>query len=313
MATRKRGLGRGLDALLGGKGGTASATQPAEVPVQVPATEAAPAAPADETLPSGERLARLPVETLRRGRYQPRREMDQTRLEELAASIRANGVMQPIVARSLPTGNGYEIIAGERRWRAAQLAGLDQVPVIVREVPDEAAMALALIENIQREDLSPVEEAAALKRLVDEFGLTQKQVAETVGKSRTTVTNLLRLLQLEGEVRELLEQGALEMGHARALLTLEAPDQLRIARAVVDKGLSVRQTEALARAAAEPARPATPKPAAEADPDTERLERRLSEQVGAPVSIKRGSGGAGQLVIRYSSLDELEGILAHIR
>jgi ParB family chromosome partitioning protein len=221
--------------------------------------------------------------------------------------------MQPIVARTLPTGNGYEIIAGERRWRAAQLAGLDQVPVIVREVADEAAMALALIENIQREDLSPVEEAAALKRLIDEFGLTQKQVAETVGKSRTTVTNLLRLLQLEGEVRELLEQGALEMGHARALLTLDARDQLRIARTVVDKGLSVRQTEGLARGVGEPARPAAPKAAAANDPDTERLERRLSEQVGAPVSIKRGSGGAGQLVIRYSSLDELEGILAHIR
>ena len=317
MATRKRGLGRGLDALLGGK----PAAEKTEVPVAVPdepgATDAAPAAPAPsvETLPTGERLVRLVVGALRPGRYQPRREMDPDRLEELAASIRANGVMQPIVARELPSGSGHEIIAGERRWRAAQLAGLDAVPVIVREVADEAAMALALIENIQREDLSPVEEAAALKRLIDEFGLTQKQVAETVGKSRTTVTNLLRLLQLEGEVRTLLEKGQIEMGHARALLTLEAADQLTIARAVVEKGLSVRQTEALARAAGQgESAPAKAKPAATAaDPDTERLERRLSEQVGAPVSIRQGSGGAGQVVIRYSSLDELEGILAHIR
>lgn len=319
MATRKRGLGRGLDALLGSKPGG----ERAEVPVAAPAPstaepQAAPVAqPApEETLPSGEHLTRLPVETLRRGRYQPRREMDQGRLEELAASIRANGVMQPIVARALPSGKGYEIIAGERRWRAAQLAGLDRVPVIVREVPDDVAMALALIENIQREDLSPVEEAVALKRLVDEFGLTQKQVAETVGKSRTTVTNLLRLLQLEGEVRSLLEKGQLEMGHARALLTLEAADQLRIARAVVDKGLSVRQAEALARAAlagAAPGKQGGKRAEAANDPDTERLERRLSEQVGAPVTIRQGSGGSGQLVIRYSSLDELEGILAHIR
>lgn len=318
MATRKRGLGRGLDALLGSKPGAERPDVPVAAPDSAsPDTPAAASAapPAEETLPSGEHLARLPVEALRRGRYQPRREMDQGRLEELAASIRANGVMQPIVARALPSGKGYEIIAGERRWRAAQLAGLDRVPVIVREVPDEVAMALALIENIQREDLSPVEEAAALRRLIDEFGLTQKEVAETVGKSRTTVTNLLRLLQLEGEVRTLLEQGDLEMGHARALLTLEAADQLRIGRAVVAKGLSVRQTEALARAALAGEAPTKGASGSRAgnDPDTERLERRLSEQVGAPVTIRQGSGGAGQLVIRYSSLDELEGILAHIR
>ena len=318
MATRKRGLGRGLDALLSKPGAERPAVPVAapEAAGSGPEAKAAPPQAAEEMLPGGERLVRLPVETLRRGRYQPRREMDQDRLEELAASIRANGVMQPIVARGLPSGKGYEIIAGERRWRAAQLAGLDQVPVIVRNVPDDVAMALALIENIQREDLSPVEEATALKRLVDEFGLTQKQVAETVGKSRTTVTNLLRLLQLEGEVRTLLEKGELEMGHARALLTLEGAEQRRIARAVVDKGLSVRQAEALARAAAAGEAPAgKPGKAAQAgnDPDTERLERRLSEQVGAPVSIRQGGGGGGQLVIRYSSLDELEGILAHIR
>ncbi len=316
MATRKRGLGRGLDALLGGK----PAAEKSEVRISVSHTPVSAdagraAAAAVETLPTGERLVRLAVGALRPGRYQPRREMDPERLEELAASIRANGVMQPIGARELPSGSGHEIIAGERRWRAAQLAGLDAVPVIVREVADEAAMALALIENIQREDLSPVEEATALRRLIDEFGLTQKQVAETIGKSRTTVTNLLRLLQLEGEVRTLLERGRIEMGHARALLTLGSADQLTIARTVVAKGLSVRQTEALARAAAS----GTGKPAkvhaapAVSDPDTERLERSLSERVGAPVAIRQGSGGGGQLVIRYSSLDELEGILAHIR
>ena len=316
MATRKRGLGRGLDALLGGK----PAAEKSEVRISVSHTPVSAdagraAAAAVETLPTGERLVRLAVGALRPGRYQPRREMDPERLEELAASIRANGVMQPIVARELPSGSGHEIIAGERRWRAAQLAGLDAVPVIVREVADEAAMALALIENIQREDLSPVEEATALRRLIDEFGLTQKQIAETVGKSRTTVTNLLRLLQLEGEVRTLLERGRIEMGHARALLTLGSADQLTIARTVVAKGLSVRQTEALARAAAS----GTGKPAkvhaapAVSDPDTERLERSLSERVGAPVAIRQGSSGGGQLVIRFSSLDELEGILAHIR
>jgi ParB family chromosome partitioning protein len=311
MATRKRGLGRGLDALLG------SSSRPAEPREPVPVDEAGPPAATPEAAPpesgaaEGERLVRLPVEQLRRGRYQPRRDMDPERLEELAVSIRAQGVMQPIVARPMAEPDQYEIIAGERRWRAAQLAGLERIPVIVREVPDEAAVALALIENIQREDLNPVEEALAMQRLIDEFELTQAAIAETVGKSRTTVTNLLRLLRLGGEVRTLLERGDIEMGHARALLTLAPADQIRIAREVVGRGLSVRQTEALARRAGEPEPgkepPKTP------DPDTASLERRLSEQVGAPVAIQHGARGKGRVVIRYSSLDELDGILAHIK
>ena len=321
MATRKRGLGRGLDALLGG--GRPAEPRPAvpltpDAQAHDPVPDAAPATVASG--PAGERLLHLPVEQLRPGRYQPRREMDPDKLEELAASIRARGVMQPIVARALDGVEACEIIAGERRWRAAQLAGLDQVPVIVREIDDEAAIALALIENIQREDLSPVEEAIALQRLIDEFELTQQQVADTVGKSRSTITNLLRLLKLSGEVRDLLENGDIEMGHARALLTLGARDQLRIARDVVARGLSVRQAEVLARAAAdgeegiEAAARSSPAGGSRGkDADTAQLERRLSEQVGAPVAIEHGRDGRGRLVIRYCTLDELDGILAHIR
>ncbi len=303
MVVRKRGLGRGLDALLGGS----------RPETETPAAITPDAADAAREA-SGERLERLPLEQLRRGRYQPRREMDPERLEELAASIRAQGVMQPIVARPLQGSEGYEIIAGERRWRAAQLAGLERIPVIVRDLSDEAAMALGLIENIQREELTPIEEAVALQRLVDEFGLTQQALAESIGKSRTTVTNMLRLLKLGGEVREMLDRGDIEMGHARALLTLEPAVQLAIAREVVDKGLSVRQTEALARKAADGGRASKAgKDRAEPDPDTAALERRLSDQVGAPVSIRHSARGSGQLVIRYSSLDELDGILAHIK
>lgn len=303
MVARKRGLGRGLDALLGGsrpETDTPAAITPDPAEVQEDG--------------SGERLQRLPLEQLRRGRFQPRREMDPDRLEELAASIRAQGVMQPIVARPLPGGDSYEIIAGERRWRAAQLAGLERIPVIVRELSDEAAMALGLIENIQREELTPIEEAVALQRLVGEFGMTQQALANTIGKSRTTVTNMLRLLKLSGEVRELLDRGDIEMGHARALLTLDPADQLAIAREVVDKGLSVRQAEALARRAAEGgAAPRRARSDAGHDPDTAALERKLSDQMGAPVSIRHTARGSGQLVIRYSSLEELDGILAHIK
>ena len=312
MATRKRGLGRGLDALLGSSSQLAEPREP--VPVDESGSPAGGAG-AEETAAAGERLVRLPLEQLQRGRYQPRRDMDPERLEELAVSIRAQGVMQPIVARPLAEPGRYEIIAGERRWRAAQLAGLERIPVIVREVADEAAVALALIENIQREDLNPVEEALAMQRLIDEFELTQAAIAETVGKSRTTVTNLLRLLRLGGEVRTLLERGDIEMGHARALLTLAPADQLRIAREVVGRGLSTRETESLARRAGEPgAEPSAGKASDKApDPDTAGLERRLSEQIGAPVAIQHGARGKGRVVIRYSSLDELDGILAHIK
>jgi ParB family chromosome partitioning protein len=250
------------------------------------------------------------VEQLRRGRYQPRTDMDPDALEELAASIRAQGVVQPIVVRPLDEPERYEIIAGERRWRAAQIAGLERVPVVVRDVPDQAAIAISLIENVQRENLNPVEEAQALKRLLDEFGLTHQQVADAVGRSRVTVTNLLRLLELQEEVRRLLEQRAIEMGHARALLALPAEQQGRAAREVAAKGLSVRDTERLVRRLLEPPRPA---PAPTADPDVRRLQDNLAERLGAAVRIQHGRGGKGKLVIPYNSLDELDGIIAHIK
>lgn len=289
MAAKKRGLGRGLDALLGGN--TVSALQ--EEAAQVDTRE----------------LQYVPLELIQRGKYQPRRDMDQTALEELAASIRAQGVMQPIVLR--PIGGGrFEIVAGERRWRASQLAGQDKIPAMVRELPDEAAIAMALIENIQREDLNPIEEAVALQRLQQEFELTQQQVADAVGKSRVTISNLLRLIALPEEIKTLLSHGDLEMGHARALLGLPQDQQVEAARHVVARGLTVRQTEALVRQwlSAKPAPTKT-----KADPDISRLEQRLAERLGSPVQIKHGAKGKGQLVIRYNSLDELQGVLAHIR
>lgn len=290
MAVKKRGLGRGLDALLSGP--TASALE-------------AQAVKLDE-----KELQYLPLDIIQRGKYQPRRDMDPQALEELAQSIRAQGVMQPIVVR--PIGEGrYEIIAGERRWRASQQAGLDRIPAMVREVPDETAIAMALIENIQREDLNPLEEAIALQRLQQEFQLTQQQVAEAVGKSRATVTNLLRLISLPEGIKTMLAHGDLEMGHARALLGLPEERQLEGARHVVARGLTVRQTEALVRQWLNTTeRPETP-PAT--DPDILRLEQRLAERLGSPVQIRHGQKGKGQLVIRYSSLDELQGVLAHIR
>jgi ParB family chromosome partitioning protein len=289
MAAKKRGLGRGLDALLGGT--TVNALQ--EEAAQVDTRE----------------LQYVPLELIQRGKYQPRRDMDQTALEELAASIRAQGVMQPIVLR--PIGGGrFEIVAGERRWRASQLAGQDKIPAMVRDLPDEAAIAMALIENIQREDLNPIEEAVALQRLQQEFELTQQQVADAVGKSRVTITNLLRLIALPDEIKTLLSHGDLEMGHARALLGLPLEQQVEAARHVVARGLTVRQTEALVRQWLS-AKPAPAK--AKTDPDISRLEQKLAERLGSPVQIKHGSKGKGQLVIRYNSLDELQGVLAHIR
>jgi ParB family chromosome partitioning protein len=235
--------------------------------------------------------------------------MNPQALEELSQSIRRQGLMQPIVVRPID-GERYEIIAGERRWRASQLAGLERIPALVREVSDEAAIAMALIENIQREDLNPIEEAAALQRLQQDFQLTQQQVADAVGKSRVTIANLLRLMALPDEVKTLLAHGDLEMGHARALLGLPAVQQVEGARHVVARGLTVRQTEALVRQwlSGKPEAPA-----AKADPDIARLEQRLAERLGAAVQIRHGDKGKGQLVIRYSSLDELQGVLAHIR
>ncbi|HET8705683.1 MAG TPA: ParB/RepB/Spo0J family partition protein [Pseudomonadales bacterium] len=268
----------------------------------------------DETTPvlpkaEGE-LRHLPIEYLQRGRYQPRREFPQESLEELAASIKAQGVMQPIVVRPIGT-HKYEIIAGERRWRATQLAGLDTIPCVVKDVADDAAIAMALIENIQREDLNPMEEALALQRLLEEFELTHQQVADAVGKSRATVTNLLRLTSLTPDVKTMVERGDLEMGHARALLSLNAAQQTEAARTVVQKGLSVRQTEEMVRKLLADKKPE--KANTKMDPNVKKLMEELSERVGAPVQIQHGAGGKGKLVIQYNSLDELDGILAHIK
>lgn len=303
MSSKRKGLGKGLDALLSaGLGVTAPAP---EMPVNP--------SEADQKIEYKDgKLAHLPVELIQRGKYQPRRDMHPEALEELAESIKVQGVMQPIVVRGIGEGR-YEIIAGERRWRATQLAGLDKIPAVIRDVPDEAAIAMALIENIQRENLNPIEEAVALKRLQDEFELTHAEVAQAVGKSRTTITNLLRLIALSDEVKTLLEHGDLEMGHARALLTLEPQQQKEIARQIVAKGLSVRQTEALVRQYQENQNQEKVKPEVQVSADIRRLQDRLSETLGAGVEIQHGAKGKGKLVISYNSLDELDGILGHIK
>ena len=258
----------------------------------------------------GEELKHIPVDLIQRGKYQPRVEMDEVALEELALSIKAQGVMQPIVIRSIAPQK-YEIIAGERRWRAAQIAGLDSIPAVIKSVSDEAAIAMSLIENIQRENLNPIEEAMALKRLQDEFELTQQEVANAVGRSRTTVTNLMRLVGLHLDVQKMLQCGKLEMGHARALLTLPDSKQVEFARVVAQKGLSVRQTEALVRKAnlhgeSESGRNRN------ADPNIKKLEESLGEKLGAKVLVQHNANGKGKLTITYNSLDELDGILAHL-
>ncbi|TXH93479.1 MAG: ParB/RepB/Spo0J family partition protein [Rheinheimera sp.] len=285
MSLKKRGLGRGLDALL---------------------TTGKPAAPAESQTENRQtELQKLPVEWLQPGKYQPRKDMSQDALEELASSIRAQGVIQPIVVRPVGTDR-YEIIAGERRWRASQLAGLAEVPCILKDVPDEAAVAIALIENIQREDLNAMEEAVALQRLLSEFELTHQQVADAVGKSRATVTNLLRLNQLADEVKTLLEHGDIEMGHARAILALPAEQQPDTGRIIAAKQLTVREAESLIRRLLEPV---PVKEVKVKDPDVAALESKLSERFGAPVSISYNRKGKGELVINYSSLPELDGIL----
>jgi len=296
MADKKRGLGRGLEALLGQA--QARAPSPAGESGDKPAR------------PGGDELARLPVDLLERGKYQPRLDMREESLVELADSIRAQGVVQPIVVRA--ADNGYEIVAGERRWRAAQLAGLEQVPAVIKQFDDQTAAAVSLIENIQRENLNPLEESVALQRLIDEFGMTHQQAAASVGGSRTAVTNLLRLLDLCDHVKGLVEQRQLEMGHARALLALpEAGGQLAAARQVVSRGLSVRETERLVKRLLSPQKKAAAAPSR--DPDIRRLESDLSERLGAKVALQHGPGGKGKLVVAYNSLDELDGILAHIK
>jgi ParB family chromosome partitioning protein len=256
-------------------------------------------------------LRNLPVDILQRGVYQPRVDMHPDTLEELANSIRAQGVVQPIVVRPV-SKDRYEIIAGERRWRAAQLAGLHEIPAVIRDVPDQAAMAMALIENIQREELNPMEEATALHRLIEEFGLTHQETADAVGRSRASVSNLLRLLGLNEDIKRMVENGDLEMGHARALLALTGDLQSQVARTVAGKGLSVRETERLVKHTLE--HPAgQPKEQKRVDPDIRRLEQDLGDKIGARVAIQHGGKGKGKLVIQYNSLDELDGILEHIK
>ncbi len=297
-SVKKRGLGRGLDALLGPKG---AMTQVSVAAVAEPQP--------------GEVLRKLPVDQLQPGKYQPRRDMDEGKLAELAESIKAQGIIQPILVRQVEGGN-YEIIAGERRWRASRLAGLDVVPVVVRELEDRTVIAMALIENIQREDLNPLEEAEALARLVSEFTLTHAEAAQAVGRSRASVSNLLRLIDLPIGVRVLLETRRLEMGHARALLTLAPELATKLAEEAADQGWSVREVEHRAQQFAAGkvpgARKAKPSPTAP-QADIASLETELSESLGTKVAISHGRGGKGKLVIHYTDLDTLDGVLERLR
>lgn len=306
MSEKKRGLGRGLDVLLGVP----------DVAVLEPAkasdSQVNNAHQASTTSTNSPAESFLPIEWLCPGKYQPRVDMSQGLLDELAESIKAHGVIQPLVVRAIGD-NQYEIIAGERRWRASQLAGLAKVPVVVRDVDDETASAMALIENIQREDLNVMEEARGIQRLINDFGMTHQQIASVIGKSRTTITNLLRLITLEPEVTLLLERGDLDMGHARALLALAGDEQTQAARVVVAKGLSVRETERLVKVMVnqqqnEARQAMSPAPL----PDVLRLQDQLSERLGAEIKIKHRNNGKGVLEIKYNSLDELDGVISHI-
>ena len=279
---KPRGLGRGLDALLG----------------------------ADPPAASQDSLGSLRVDQLQPGRYQPRTRMDDESLRELASSIQSQGLIQPVLVRNIG-GARYEIIAGERRWRAAQLAGLTEIPVVIRDVPDQAALAMALIENIQREDLNPLEEAKGVQRLIDEFGLTHQQAAEAIGRSRSATTNLLRMLNLTRQVQEFVFSAKLDMGHARALLSLDGATQVRLAELIVEKGLSVRETEALVQRTLDPV-VAPAKPPKKIDRDIARLEEDLSEKLGTTVLLKHGKSGGGKLVIDYSSLEHLDDLMQRI-
>ena len=287
MAAKKRGLGaRDLDALLG--------------------------VPESDSPTESDELRALDVDRIQPGKYQPRQTMDEDRLQELAASIKSQGLIQPIIVRAVGAGR-FEIIAGERRWRAAQIAGLKQIPSLVREAGDQSVVAMALIENIQREELSPLEEAQALQRLIGEFKLTHQQVADAIGRSRASVSNLLRLQDLPAQIKKLLAEGKLEMGHVRALLTLDSKLALSLALKAVEHEWTVRELEAAARNAQNPlAKKKSPKKSAPQDPDIATLERELSEKLAAKVSIRHGRGGKGQLIVNYHSVDELEGILDRI-
>jgi ParB family chromosome partitioning protein len=294
MATKRQSLGKGLDALLG----------------FAEDVNASQGMGGEGTQLGDGKLQQIPVEFLQRGQYQPRRDFNADSLQELADSISSQGLIQPIVVRALDQGN-YEIIAGERRWRAAQLAGVDEIPAIVREISDQATIAMALIENIQREDLNPVEESQALIRLQNEFNLTQQQVAEAVGKSRSAVTNLMRLASLQPLVQQQLERGDIELGHAKCLLALDGELQTQAARTVASEGLTVRQTEVLIKKLQAP--DAEKKATASANQDILNLQQQLSEKLGAAVKIQHGAKGSGKLTIGYNSVDELDGILNHIK
>ena len=296
MADRKK-LGKGLSALLSSGSASSMSNLLSERAVD-----------RRSVLGEEERLRNIPIDLIQRGKYQPRVEMNEAALEDLAASIKAQGVMQPIVIRSI-AAQKYEIIAGERRWRASQMAGLSSIPAVVKQVSDEAAIAMSLIENIQRENLNPIEEAMALKRLQDEFELTQQEVASAVGKSRATVTNLMRLIGLHIDVQKMLQVGKLEMGHASALLTLSETKQVEFAKLVANKGLSVRQTESLVRNVNTGSELDRKK---SIDPNIKKLEEDLGEKLGAKVIIQHTEKGKGRLVINYNSLDELDGILVHL-
>lgn len=287
MAAKKRGLGKGLDALLGSH--------------------------EDLTKPSNkDALQTLAIDLIQRGQYQPRQDFDSETLKELADSIRAQGMIQPIVVRPLANKKHYEIIAGERRWRAAQLAELQEIPVIIKDVSDQTAMCMALIENIQRQDLNPLEEARALERLINEFEMTHDATADAVGRSRSAVSNLLRLLELDNAVKKLLESRQLDMGHGRAILSLPKTKQLEVAKKIVRQGLSVRATESLVKQLSSSGKKSK-KNTKTKDPNISRLENDLSEKLGANVAINHQSNGKGKVEIRYNSLDELDGLLKHIK
>lgn len=289
---KKRGLGKSLDALLAYTGADANQTD-------------------TDSTAANDGLQQMDVTQIQRGKYQPRRDMDPASLDDLANSIRTQGVIQPLIVR--PVGDKYEIIAGERRWRAAQLAGLNEVPVIIRHIPDEAAIAIALIENIQRENLNPIEEATALQRLIDEFGMTHQEAADAVGKNRATISNLLRLLALPEEVRVMLERGQLEMGHARTLITLPEATQLEAANLIISRQLSVRETETLVRQLQAQETPAITKTQKPVDPDIQNLQSSLARQLKMKVAIKCNAKGRGKLIIHYRNLTELDDLIAQFQ
>jgi len=304
VATKKRGLGRGLDALLN--------TTKLDLSSDVLSSSESKENKQSTKHSADGKLHELPIDMIRSGKYQPRIDMNPERLESLANSIKSQGIVQPIVVRPLTEKNTFEVVAGERRWRAAQMAGLDKIPAIIKEIPNESAVVIALIENIQREELNPIEEALAFQRLVDEFDLTHLQVAEAVGRSRTGVTNLLRLLALPDEIKKMLCNGDIEMGHARALLTLPRHDQLEVASIIIGKDLSVRETEKLVRDTLEKTNQQSAKQTP-INPDVRKLEEDLAAKLGAQVAIKHRKNGRGKLEISYNNLDELDGILAHIK